>query len=108
MLLETAFAQAPGSSGQAAPDPTTQLLMNVLPFVLIIGVFYFLMIRPQQKRQKETKKMLEAMKKGDKVLTSSGIHGTISEIQDNIVVLQVAENTRIRFEKVAITNVLKD
>ncbi|GAB1429508.1 preprotein translocase subunit YajC [Ignavibacteria bacterium] len=105
MLLETAFAQAPGASGQ---DPTTSLLMNVLPFVLIIGVFYFLMIRPQQKRQKETKKMLDAMKKGDKVLTSSGIHGTISEIQDNIVVLQVAENTRIRFEKVAVTNVLKD
>lgn len=105
MLLETAFAQAPGASGQ---DPTTSLLMNVLPFVLIIGVFYFLMIRPQQKRQKETRKMLDAMKKGDKVLTSSGIHGTISEIQDNIVVLQVAENTRIRFEKVAVTNVLKD
>ncbi len=105
MLFETAFAQTPGA--QPATDPTTSLLMNVMPFVLIIGVFYFLMIRPQQKRQKETKKMLEEMKKGDKVLTSAGIHGTISEIQDNIVVVQIADNTRVRFEKVAITSVVK-
>lgn len=106
MLFETALAQAPGASAQ--PDPTTSLLMNILPFALIIGIFYFLMIRPQQKRQKETKRMLEEMKKGDKVLTSSGIHGTISDMQDNIVVVQVADNVRIRFEKVAITSVNKD
>jgi preprotein translocase subunit YajC len=103
MFFETAFAQTPGSAPVA--DPTTSLLMNILPFALIIGIFYFLMIRPQQKRAKETKKMLDEMKVGDKVLTSSGIHGTIAEIQDSVVTVKVAENTKIRFEKVAITNV---
>lgn len=107
MLLETAIAQTPGGTAPVG-DPTMTMLMNILPFALIIGIFYFLMIRPQQKRAKETKLMLDEMKKGDKVLTSSGIHGTISDIQDNIVLVQVADNTRIRFEKVAITSVIKN
>lgn len=106
MLLETAIAQTPGGTAPAG-DPSSMLL-QFLPFVLIIGIFYFLMIRPQQKRAKETKLMLEEMKKGDKVLTSSGIHGTVSDIQDNVVLVQVADNTRIKFEKVAITSVIKN
>jgi len=65
-----------------------------------------MMIRPQQKRQKEVKSMLDAMKKGDRVITSSGIHGTITDIQDNVITVQIAENTQVRFEKVAISSVV--
>jgi preprotein translocase subunit YajC len=63
-----------------------------------------MMIRPQQKRQKEHQKMLESLKKGDKVVTSTGIHGTISELDDTTYLVQIAENTRVRFEKSAIAS----
>ena len=61
------------------------------------------MIRPQTKRQKEHQNMLAGLKKGDKVVTSAGIHGTITEIDDKTIVLQIAENTKIKIEKHAIT-----
>ncbi len=99
-LLSFVIAQAP------APDPIQSMLTTILPFAAIILIFYFMMIRPQQKRQKELKTMLEAMKKGDKVVTSSGIHGTITNIEDGIVTVQIADNTHVRFEKVAISTVL--
>ncbi|MBK9246778.1 MAG: preprotein translocase subunit YajC [Ignavibacteria bacterium] len=82
------------------------MLSTILPFAAIILIFYFMMIRPQQKRQKETKAMLESMKKGDRVITSSGIHGTITNIEDNIITVQIAENTQVRFEKIAVTTIV--
>ncbi len=96
------WAQQPG-----APDPTGQLISTVVMFGLIIAVFYFFIIRPQQKRQREMKQMLDQLKRGDRVITSAGIHGTVAEIDDNTVVLQVADNVRMRFEKVAIATVEK-
>ena len=99
-LLSFVLAQAP------APDPVSSMLTTILPFAAIILIFYFMMIRPQQKRQKEVKSMLDAMKKGDRVITSSGIHGTITDIQDNVITVQIAENTQVRFEKVAISSVV--
>lgn len=98
-LLSFVIAQAPA-------DPVSSLMTTILPFAAIILIFYFMMIRPQQKRQKEIKSMLEAMKKGDKIVTSSGIHGTITNIEDGIVTVQIADNTYVRFEKVAISTVL--
>ncbi|MFN8358434.1 MAG: preprotein translocase subunit YajC [Candidatus Kapaibacterium sp.] len=100
-LLSFVLAQAPGQ-----PDPLQNMLSTILPFAAIILIFYFMMIRPQQKRQKEMKSMLDAMKKGDKVITSSGIHGTITDIEDNVITVQIAENTKVRFEKVAVTTVI--
>ena len=91
---------------EGAPDPIQNMLTTILPFAAIILIFYFMMIRPQQKRQKEVKSMLEAMKKGDKIVTSSGIHGTIINIEDGIVTVQIADNTHVRFEKVAISTVV--
>jgi preprotein translocase subunit YajC len=76
-------------------------------FGLIIVVFYFFIIRPQQKRQREMKKMLDELKRGDRVITSAGIHGTVTDIDDKTVVVQVADNVRVRFEKVAIATVEK-
>lgn len=80
------------------------MLPTLVMFGAIFAIMYFMMIRPQQKRQKEHQKMLESLKKGDKVVTSTGIHGTISEIEDTTYVIQIAENTRVKFEKTAITS----
>ncbi|MGC8824124.1 MAG: preprotein translocase subunit YajC [Bacteroidales bacterium] len=91
----TIFLQA------AQPNP----LSAFLPLLLIIVVFYFFMIRPQMKRQKELKKFREALKKGDKVITTGGIYGKIVDIEDHTVLLEVDNNVKIRVDKVAI---LKD
>ncbi len=80
-------------------------LSAFLPLLLIIVVFYFFMIRPQMKRQKELKKFREALKKGDKVITSGGIYGRIAEIEDHTVLLEVDNNVKIRVDKAAL---LKD
>ena len=79
---------------------------TIIMFVAIIAIFYFLIIRPQKKRDKETKAMLDAMKKGDKVVTIGGIHGTVVTVKDQTVVIKVDDNTRIEFTKTAISTVL--
>ena len=83
-----------------------QLLTMILPFGLIILVFYFLIIRPQNKKQKETKSMLAALKKNDKVVTIGGIRGTVVSVKEGAVVLKVADNIKMEFSKSAISNVL--
>jgi preprotein translocase subunit YajC len=80
----------------------------ILPLVLMFAVFYFLLIRPQQKRQKERNNMLNALQKGDNVITIGGIHGTIVEITDDKATLKVSENVRLQFERTAINAVVKD
>jgi preprotein translocase subunit YajC len=77
----------------------------LLPIALI-AVMYFLMIRPQMKRQKEHKAMLEKISKGDEVLTNGGIAGVVTDIGDNFITVEVADNVRIRVQKGAIGNVL--
>ena len=89
---------APAGEGQ---NPLTSLL----PLVLIIVVFYLFMIRPQMKRQKELKNYRESLQKGDKVVTTGGIYGKIADIKDQVVVIEIADNIRIKVDKSAI---LKD
>ena len=72
---------------------------GILMMVLIFVVFYFFMIRPQSKRQKEIKKQREAMQPGDKVVTSGGIYGKVKEIKDTTVIVEIAENVRIKVDK---------
>lgn len=84
------------------------LLMSVLPFGLIILIFYFFIIRPQNKKQKETEKMLSALKKGDKVVTVGGIHGVISSTKEKTVIVKVDDNAKIEFSRNAITSVIVD
>jgi len=74
-------------------------LLSLVPFVLIFVIFYFLLILPQQKRQKQQKTMLEALKKGDKVITASGIWGTIANLAKDTVTLQIADNTKIKIQR---------
>jgi len=80
--------------------------MTFLPLIAIIAIFYFLIIRPQSKKQKETQKMLSALKKGDKVITIGGIHGTIQTVREHSVVLKVDEGTKIEFTRSAISSIV--
>ena len=84
-------------------------LVSLLPFVLIIGVFYLLLIRPNQKRQQQWQEMLGKLKTGDKITTSGGIRGTILAIKDDTIQLRVApDNIRIEVVKSAIASVITD
>lgn len=90
----------------AAPGPT--IFSSLMPIFLIFIVFYFLLIRPQAKKQKEHRRMLENLKKGDRVVTSSGIYGTVHDIQDNIVKLKISESVNVQMLKTAISAVITD
>jgi len=81
------------------------LLYSLAPFLLMFVVFYFLLIRPQQKKSKNRNSMLRALAKGDKVTTIGGLHGTIAEISDDTVVLRVNDVTKLTFDRSAINNV---
>ena len=85
-----------------APQPGQNPLMSFLPLLLIIVVFYFFMIRPQMKRQKELKNFRSSLQKGDKVVTTGGIYGRIVEIQDNAIMIEIDTNVKIKVDKVAI------
>ena len=100
MLISNAYAQTAGAAGPLGG------LMEFLPIILMFGVLYFLMIRPQMKRAKEHKGMLDKLSKGDEVITSGGIAGTVTDIGDNFVTLEVADNVRVRVQKAAVGNVL--
>lgn len=79
-------------------------LMSFLPLILIVVVFYFFMIRPQLKKQKEQKKFRESLGKGDKVVTIGGIHGKIIEVKDATVILEIANGVQITLEKTALSS----
>ncbi|MET4614799.1 MULTISPECIES: preprotein translocase subunit YajC [unclassified Stenotrophomonas] len=100
-LIPAAHAQAAGGQPQGGMGLTTLLFP-----IILIAIMYFLMIRPQMKRQKEHKAMLEKIKRGDEVLTNGGIAGTVTDIGDNFITLEVADNVRIRVQKGAVGNVL--
>jgi preprotein translocase subunit YajC len=75
------------------------MLVSFLPFVLIFVVFYFLLILPQQRKQKKHKGMLEALKKGDRVLTTGGLLGTVAALNKDVVTIQVADNVRVKVRR---------
>ncbi len=84
------------------------MVQTLILFGLIFVIFYFMIIRPQQKRQKERQKMLDAVEKGDKVVTSGGIHGTIVGIEDKTVLVQIADNVKVKVDRGSIGNVLRE
>jgi preprotein translocase subunit YajC len=83
-------------------------LMSFLPLLLIIVVFYFFMIRPQVKRQKETRKFRESLSKGDKVVTTGGIYGKIVEVKETTILLEVAKDVQIKVDKNGIIKDMSD
>ena len=99
-MISNAFAQ--GAAGGSAESS----LMSFLPLILMFGVLYFIMIRPQMKRQKEHRNMLAAMAKGDEVVTNGGIAGKITKVGDAYVGVEIAEGTEITVQKGSITTIL--
>jgi len=85
---------------------TASPLVSLLPFVLIFAVFYFLVILPGRRQQKKKEAMIASLKKGDRVITSGGIHGTVAGVEEQTVLLKVSENTKIRVAKSAVAGMV--
>ena len=93
------------NQGTGSQEGGGNLWLTPLIFVAIIAIFYFFMIRPQNKKQKETRKMLEALKKGDRVVTIGGIHGTIQSVKEQTVIIKIDDNTKVEFSRSAVSNI---
>ena len=93
----------------AEPSKAYVLMMNILPFILIFAIFYFLLIRPQKKKQQTHQAMINAVKPGENVLLNSGFKGTVKNVKDNgYFVVEIAKGVEVEVLKSAIVNVLKD
>lgn len=84
------------------------LTSTIIMFAIIIGIFYFLILRPQQKRQKDRQKLLDAVKKGDKVITAGGLHATVAGMDDKTLLLQVSDNVKLKFDRSAVASIIRE
>ena len=100
MWISNAFAQAPAAGADSSG------LMSFLPLILMFAVLYFIMIRPQMRRQKETKAMLEALAVGDEVVSVGGIIGKVTALKDQFLTVEIAAGIQVQMQKGAITTVL--
>ena len=100
------FAQAQTASPASVPGGGIGPFF--VPLIFIFIIMYFVMIRPQKKRQEQQQKLIGALKTGDRVVTNAGIHGLISNVKDSTVLVKVADNVKIEMDKSAITNVVKE
>ncbi|MEP0821692.1 MAG: preprotein translocase subunit YajC [Ignavibacterium sp.] len=87
-------------------DGGSGITSTLIMFGLIFLIFYFMIIRPQQKRQKERQKMLDAIKKGDKVVTAGGVHGTVVGVEDKTILVQIADNVKVKVERGSVASVV--
>ena len=107
MNLTHLFLLAQAASPAPDAAPAGGQLMSILPLIFIFVIFYFLMIRPQTKRQKEHQALVSSLKTGDKVITNSGIHGIIANVKDRTVIVKVADNVKLEFDRAAVATVEK-
>lgn len=98
MFISNAYAQTAGGAEAS--------LMSFLPIILMFVVLYFLMIRPQMKRQKEQKAMIDALAKGDEVITAGGLLGKVTKVTDAYITLEIADGTEVAVQKVAVATLL--
>ncbi|PIU31026.1 MAG: preprotein translocase subunit YajC [Syntrophobacteraceae bacterium CG07_land_8_20_14_0_80_61_8] len=99
-------AYAMGIGGTGAGDAAGGGLAAFVPLLLMVGIFYFLLIRPQQKKQKDHQSMLAALKKGDRIITQGGIHGTIANLSDTMATIEIAEKVRVKIQRGYIAGIL--
>lgn len=108
-LFETAqllIGQAGDSAGAAAPaDGLTQGIMSFMPLILIFVIFYFLLIRPQQKKQQQHQQMLQNLKRGDRIITTGGLYGTIESLDEKTIQLKIANQVKVKLSRSAISGV---
>ncbi len=122
MFLLSLFTQEEGTASGAGADPAANGAEGatgdsggmfgsfqdcLIPGLAVMAIFYFILIRPERKKAKAREMMLGAMKKGDKVMTSSGIFGTVAQVQDDVVTVQVADGVRMRFSRAAVQQILE-
>ncbi len=100
--LALASASPPGGAGGGPAGFITSLL----PMIAIFAIFYFLMIRPQQRQKGERQRMLDALKRGDRVVTTSGLHGTVTNLNEQTVVLRVADQVKLEFDRSAVARIV--
>ena len=102
-MISTAFAMGASEGGQAAGG-----LAGFLPIIILFAIFYFLLIRPQQKKAKEHREMISNLKKGNRIITSGGIYGTITSIDDNSIGLEIAEKVKIKIARGNVAALVSD
>ena len=103
IMLLSGAATALAEGGTVAQAQQPPALVSIIPMVILLVIFYFLLIRPQQKRVKKHREMVAKLQEGDKVITTSGIHGTIKSLGDGTVVVSVAENVNITMSREAVS-----
>ena len=109
MLVSNAFAASTtAAAGAAAEAGPASFLISLMPLFLVIIIFYFFLVRPQQRRMAEYQKLVSGLRRGDRIVTSGGIIGTIHKVEDNSpdVTVEIAENVRVRVQRNAIAEVL--
>lgn len=104
--MDLLLAMAPPPNGQGGGAGS--LISTLIMFGAIFAIFYFMIIRPQQKRAKEREKLLSSIQKGDKVILSSGLYGTVAGIEEKTVLIDVGNNIKMKFDRSAIATILKD
>ena len=104
-MVGTAFAMGapPGGPGGGAQSA----LASIVPLILMFAIFYFLLIRPQQKKAKQHKALLSSIKKGDRIVTSGGLHGVITGVADDVVTMEVAPKIRVKVSRGSVAGILK-
>ena len=107
-MFGLAFAMAGPPGGGAGAGGGMAAFQQIIPLVFMFAIFYFLLIRPQQKKAKEHKLLLDALKKGDNVITAGGVHGKVIAVDDTIVTLEIATGVHIKITKSYIATVKKD
>jgi preprotein translocase subunit YajC len=103
-VIQDAFAMGPATGGAGAEGPG--FLISMAPFILMFLIMYLLLIRPQQKRQKDQQKMLDELQNGDKVVTGGGIIGTVSGLKADVVTVRVADNVKLEVQRSSISRVV--
>jgi preprotein translocase subunit YajC len=101
-MMDVAYAQAGGAAQGGGP---LVMFFQFLPLILVFVIFYFLVLRPQSKRQKELQKMIGELKRGDRVVTAGGIYGEVADVKDATVMLRIADNIKVEFTKQSIVGV---
>jgi len=103
MLITPAYAQA--AAGAAAPGGAAVFLTNAVPLVLIFVIFWFLLIRPQQQRAKQHRAMIDAVKKGDSIVTGGGLVGKVTKVEGDIVEVEIASGVKVKAVKATLSDI---
>jgi preprotein translocase subunit YajC len=101
-MMNFLLAFSPAQGG----DTTQQLLSTVIMFGSVMLIFYFMILRPQKKREDDHKKLMEGLKQGDKIVMASGIHGSVVNVEQDIVLVQIADNVKVRVNRSAVGSVM--